>query len=106
MWSNAPSSSRISVSGPRSTRSTANTSGRTFPPAARLLRAESPLAQGWRSSASLSYLQRNDDGAALAPTGARRVTKDAHRSEEHTSKLQSLRHLVCRLLLEKKKNNK
>src|SRR5262245_64544915 len=27
------------------------------------------------------------------------------RSEEHTSELQSLRHLVCRLLLEKKKNN-
>src|SRR5205814_4877476 len=28
------------------------------------------------------------------------------RSEEHTSELQSLRHLVCRLLLEKKKNAK
>src|ERR1035438_10042229 len=27
----------------------------------------------------------------------------SHRSEEHTSELQSLRHLVCRLLLEKKK---
>src|SRR5262245_63868996 len=27
----------------------------------------------------------------------------ALRSEEHTSELQSLRHLVCRLLLEKKK---
>src|SRR5258705_6845622 len=26
-----------------------------------------------------------------------------HRSEEHTSELQSLRHIVCRLLLEKKK---
>src|SRR5258705_4796767 len=26
------------------------------------------------------------------------------RSEEHTSELQSLRHLVCRLLLENKKN--
>src|ERR1039458_10733212 len=29
-----------------------------------------------------------------------------HRSEEHTSELQSLRHLVCRLLLEKKKKKK
>src|SRR5437899_371738 len=29
----------------------------------------------------------------------------AIRSEEHTSELQSLRHLVCRLLLEKKKNS-
>src|SRR5205814_8271024 len=28
---------------------------------------------------------------------------DNSRSEEHTSELQSLRHLVCRLLLEKKK---
>src|SRR5258705_10197050 len=28
---------------------------------------------------------------------------EAMRSEEHTSELQSLRHLVCRLLLEKKK---
>src|SRR5205814_2759777 len=31
---------------------------------------------------------------------------DEHRSEEHTSELQSLRHLVCRLLLEKKKRKK
>src|ERR1035438_10574417 len=29
-----------------------------------------------------------------------------NRSEEHTSELQSLRHLVCRLLLEKKKRQK
>src|SRR5690625_5444253 len=31
------------------------------------------------------------------------VTKAAWRSEEHTSELQSRGHLVCRLLLEKKK---
>src|SRR5258705_2032939 len=31
---------------------------------------------------------------------------DDRRSEEHTSELQSLRHLVCRLLLEKKKTNR
>src|SRR5437899_8952556 len=30
----------------------------------------------------------------------------SRRSEEHTSELQSLRHLVCRLLLEKKKIKK
>src|SRR2546429_3207387 len=30
---------------------------------------------------------------------------DTTRSEEHTSELQSRLHLVCRLLLEKKKNN-
>src|SRR5205814_9751736 len=32
--------------------------------------------------------------------------KRCTRSEEHTSELQSLRHLVCRLLLEKKKKKK
>src|SRR2546429_3700290 len=36
----------------------------------------------------------------LAPFG---VTAAMHRSEEHTSELQSRLHLVCRLLLEKKK---
>src|SRR5947199_6094069 len=36
-----------------------------------------------------------------SPGGAGR----AGRSEEHTSELQSLRHLVCRLLLEKKKKS-
>src|SRR5262245_62702126 len=38
-----------------------------------------------------------------------RLSLDVHtfetRSEEHTSELQSLRHLVCRLLLEKKKRH-
>src|SRR5690625_6960684 len=34
----------------------------------------------------------------------RRCHIDIHRSEEHTSELQSRGHLVCRLLLEKKKN--
>src|SRR5437899_8863249 len=33
-------------------------------------------------------------------------TAGVRRSEEHTSELQSLRHLVCRLLLEKKKAKK
>src|SRR3989441_7756214 len=40
-------------------------------------------------------------------TGLRRnrwLTKCRTRSEEHTSELQSLAYLVCRLLLEKKKN--
>src|SRR5947199_2923422 len=31
-----------------------------------------------------------------------RISGEETRSEEHTSELQSLRHLVCRLLLEKK----
>src|SRR5262245_63031669 len=36
----------------------------------------------------------------------RALHRRRRRSEEHTSELQSLRHLVCRLLLEKKKKNK
>src|SRR5258705_1969531 len=38
----------------------------------------------------------------LGDSGALQVGQKV-RSEEHTSELQSLRHLVCRLLLEKKK---
>src|SRR2546425_9153268 len=41
-------------------------------------------------------------GVELARVHARRD----ERSEEHTSELQSLAYLVCRLLLEKKKKNK
>src|SRR5262245_65144285 len=37
--------------------------------------------------------------------GCSRAGTSGPRSEEHTSELQSLRHLVCRLLLEKKKSN-
>src|SRR5258706_11949021 len=33
------------------------------------------------------------------------IVEDSDRSEEHTSELQSLTNLVCRLLLEKKKKN-
>src|SRR5205807_10001604 len=36
----------------------------------------------------------------------RHLAASAHRSEEHTSELQSPCNLVCRLLLEKKKKNK
>src|SRR2546425_8313296 len=43
------------------------------------------------------------DRAAQPPQGA---TAARSRSEEHTSELQSLAYLVCRLLLEKKKNYK
>src|SRR5947208_11012956 len=42
----------------------------------------------------------DDADAALAASAA----ASAARSEEHTSELQSPDHLVCRLLLEKKKN--
>src|SRR5438046_8414095 len=37
--------------------------------------------------------------------GSREIRPGLDRSEEHTSELQSLTNLVCRLLLEKKKQN-
>src|SRR5437899_7289473 len=40
---------------------------------------------------------------ASLPTSTSLPFEVGKRSEEHTSELQSLRHLVCRLLLEKKK---
>src|SRR5947208_9843849 len=60
---------------------------------------------------SLDFTGR--DGSPLAPMtpfmSLIRVTPEllssAPRSEEHTSELQSPDHLVCRLLLEKKKSN-
>src|SRR5262245_62560934 len=45
-----------------------------------------------------------DDVSTEDADGAAQVDDPVEtRSEEHTSELQSLRHLVCRLLLEKKK---
>src|SRR2546425_1772035 len=44
-----------------------------------------------------------DIAAALASAPATAVAAGGARSEEHTSELQSLAYLVCRLLLEKKK---
>src|SRR2546422_8531891 len=47
---------------------------------------------------------RNAVGLAFHPeTGELWATVNERRSEEHTSELQSRLHLVCRLLLEKKK---
>src|SRR3712207_8761402 len=43
---------------------------------------------------------------AASETLASRVRPPQLRSEEHTSELQSRQYLVCRLLLEKKKNKK
>src|SRR3712207_6990988 len=43
-------------------------------------------------------------GMSLLRVGAGFLTGAAARSEEHTSELQSRQYLVCRLLLEKKKN--
>src|SRR3989442_8620853 len=46
-----------------------------------------------------------EHGAHVVRLGAQRGHLRVERSEEHTSELQSRPHLVCRLLLEKKKNH-
>src|SRR3712207_3149832 len=45
------------------------------------------------------------DPAGFIPTNEDLMTNVEGRSEEHTSELQSRQYLVCRLLLEKKKDN-
>src|SRR5947209_11094403 len=67
----------------------------------------------WPGPASSSWPPRRTDGNTRRPrvaaaTGrtvrASRLQPWGARSEEHTSELQSRQYLVCRLLLEKKKN--
>src|SRR5258705_3438817 len=52
---------------------------------------------------SLTTGEAQESGSLLISTTPMRSFL---RSEEHTSELQSLRHLVCRLLLEKKKQER
>src|SRR5205814_10082056 len=79
-----------------------------------------PISLNLFFSKDLGHDRTNDMGLALAwqsrlrldplfepgfefYSGITDVERPGKRSEEHTSELQSLRHLVCRLLLEKKK---
>src|SRR2546425_7915328 len=61
--------------------------------------------QSGTSPAKLIRLKSNGDTIAelRIPKGTA-IVSPFDRSEEHTSELQSLAYLVCRLLLEKKKN--
>src|SRR5205814_10566815 len=69
------------------------------PPRLRALRRPRRLHRARRRSRFGSGSRAPD--ALFRDRSRRRRT--LRRSEEHTSELQSLRHLVCRLLLEKKK---
>src|SRR5690349_23435915 len=83
----------------------------TLFPYTTLFRSVRPSAQGTRigghrqqpSQAAVQLDPAIERPGILAIGGGRRRKS---RSEEHTSELQSRRDLVCRLLLEKKKNNK
>src|SRR5690554_7631163 len=67
---------------------------------------EKPLAGADSRSLCGSIRQRGDIDPIFIERGESLETplKRILRSEEHTSELQSRPHLVCRLLLEKKKN--
>src|SRR5207253_10164980 len=60
--------------------------------------SENSSARHFRRRRSLARSARSQ-----FPFGGERASEQASRSEEHTSELQSRGHLVCRLLLEKKK---
>src|SRR2546422_1677228 len=73
--------------------------------------ARSPRATDWETGArggrSSDGFPDHDERLAHAPGDESLEAEQRHeRSEEHTSELQSRLHLVCRLLLEKKKKNK
>src|SRR5258708_11505422 len=57
-----------------------------------------------RTTSSPNLVSPPCRGASCAASAQSRVDAAQDRSEEHTSELQSPDHLVCRLLLEKKKN--
>src|SRR2546425_4771589 len=76
----------------------------TLFPYTTLFRSRSPCGTAARRPAPRSG-RRRPDAARAAPRG-RGIRAPPARSEEHTSELQSLAYLVCRLLLEKKKKQK
>src|SRR5205814_9172202 len=63
-----------------------------------------PISRSARRRSETDSVSAGSSALSVRPTNAShsRASRQA-RSEEHTSELQSLRHLVCRLLLEKKK---
>src|SRR5438093_3939210 len=67
-----------------------------------------PYTTLFRSHAGLVFagsVFTQDGTSSTAASGGLYVLDASGRSEEHTSELQSLTNLVCRLLLEKKKKN-
>src|SRR5258706_11828531 len=61
---------------------------------------------GSRRLTNASSLRHDTEPLRLDAQRRVELAAEAMRSEEHTSELQSLTNLVCRLLLEKKKKNK
>src|SRR5688572_32768055 len=71
-------------------------------------RAETRKGPGQRPGPFRKIPLRSGDGPPAATHSSEEeagAEEHQHRSEEHTSELQSQSNLVCRLLLEKKNNN-
>src|SRR2546423_4467359 len=78
----------------------------TLFPYTTLFRSRARYCRQSRRSLHLVLLDRADEWAIhFFHFGQRSRSTKRRRSEEHTSELQSLAYLVCRLLLEKKKDN-
>src|SRR5947208_8048771 len=73
----------------------------TLFPYTTLFRSPSPLASGLRMGRAARIVSVSRRKPSSTPTPVFALVYN--RSEEHTSELQSPDHLVCRLLLEKKK---
>src|SRR5258707_3844565 len=79
----------------------------TLFPYTTLFRSPNFRPEGWRNSPA--FIAANDPAyvtraSSLWPPASPNEEARVTRSEEHTSELQSRQYLVCRLLLEKKKN--
>src|SRR5690348_7599464 len=68
-------------------------------------RIAEPRRVGSRGPAGTAYRAVGDHWEWFGRVISERKLREGDRSEEHTSELQSPVHLVCRLLLEKKKKN-
>src|SRR3712207_7982376 len=62
-----------------------------------------PSPSAWNAACSCASAEASN---SLTLNSGSSSGRDGKRSEEHTSELQSRQYLVCRLLLEKKKQNK
>src|SRR2546422_3046923 len=71
-----------------------------------ICRTEKTMPHVWRGPSVTEALTRMGLGHGLRRPSSipGSALSTCHRSEEHTSELQSRLHLVCRLLLEKKKH--
>src|SRR5205814_6154680 len=80
-----------------------STNGRTTSWPGKFSRGGSKIRSFQKRTSPLRPKCSNRSGWPILPMSS--TPRLLPRSEEHTSELQSLRHLVCRLLLEKKKSS-